>query len=150
MSRVKKVAVVKSASGMGQPSIIITEKQLLEIEEMAVGMTIEQIANYFGFCRDTFYNICERNPAVLRHYKKGKSVMIKETVGHLMSKIREGDSASIFFYLKTQAGWRETKDINISNEDGSLRPIKQIVVRYEDGKGNHSTKMVNAIEGKTV
>jgi hypothetical protein len=40
-------------------------------------------------------------------YKRGRSRAISDIAGSLISKAREGDTASMIFYLKTQAGWRE-------------------------------------------
>jgi hypothetical protein len=40
--------------------------------------------------------------------------------GALYTKAMSGDTASMIFWLKTRARWRETVDI--SNEDGSLKP----------------------------
>lgn len=40
--------------------------------------------------------------------------------GALYKKAISGDTASMIFWMKTRARWRETVDI--SNEDGSLRP----------------------------
>jgi predicted RNA binding protein with dsRBD fold (UPF0201 family) len=40
-------------------------------------------------------------------YKKGRAKAIVDVAGSLLTKAREGDTASIIFYLKTQASWRE-------------------------------------------
>jgi len=40
--------------------------------------------------------------------------------GALYTKAMSGDTASMIFWLKTRARWRETLDL--SNEDGSLNP----------------------------
>jgi hypothetical protein len=50
--------------------------------------------------------------------------------GALYTKAMSGDTASMIFWLKTRARWRETLDL--SNEDGSLRrePIVQHVTAY--------------------
>lgn len=40
--------------------------------------------------------------------------------GALYKKAMSGDTASMIFWMKTRARWRETVDI--SNEDGSLKP----------------------------
>ncbi len=40
--------------------------------------------------------------------------------GALFNKAKAGDTTAMIFWLKTRARWRETVDI--SNEDGSLRP----------------------------
>lgn len=40
--------------------------------------------------------------------------------GALFNKAKGGDTTAMIFWLKTRARWRETLDI--SNEDGSLKP----------------------------
>lgn len=40
--------------------------------------------------------------------------------GALFNKAKGGDTAAMIFWMKTRARWRETVDI--SNEDGSLKP----------------------------
>ena len=48
--------------------------QIMQVEQLAnIGLNTEQIADFFGFSRDTFYEIRKRQPEVLRHYKKGRS-----------------------------------------------------------------------------
>jgi hypothetical protein len=54
--------------------------------------------------------------------------------GNLIKKAMDGDTASMIFYLKTQAGWRDKQDINLSNEDGSLRPIGQLLIKFVNKK----------------
>ena len=43
-----------------------------------------------------------------------------QIAGRLYKKAMDGDTTAMIFWLKTRARWRETLDI--SNEDGSLKP----------------------------
>ncbi|WP_377762115.1 hypothetical protein [Paracoccus angustae] len=52
--------------------------------------------------------------------------MIAEVGEKLLDKIRKGDTASIFFFLKTQAGWRETNKLEVSGADGG--PVQTLDV----------------------
>ena len=42
--------------------------------------------------------------------------------GALFNQAKSGDTAAMIFWMKTQAGWRERKDINHTSEDGSMSP----------------------------
>jgi hypothetical protein len=52
----------------------------------------------------TFYELMKQQPGVSERYKKGKAKAISEVAEGLLTKAREGDTASTIFYLKTQAG----------------------------------------------
>jgi hypothetical protein len=118
----------------GRPTIVLTPEQIVEVGEMAQGMTADQIADNLGISRDTFFQILNRQPEVNIFYKRGKAALIRETAGELVKKIRQGDLSAIIFFLKTQAGWREKQDINLVNEDGSLKAPGTILVEYVSAK----------------
>ena len=96
---------------MARPIITLTPEQVRETETLAALLSQDQIADYFGIARNTFRAICEREPEVLERYKKGKAKAIAHVANGLLQKARGGDTVSSIFYLKTQAGWRETANI---------------------------------------
>lgn len=56
-------------------------------------------------------------------------------VGKLMEKIMQGDRASLFFWLKTQRGWRETQKVEVE-QIGDIdvqAAIKEIRKELADG-----------------
>lgn len=93
---------------MGRPFKTLTPAQIAEVETLAAVLTVGQMADYFGIGRTTFFAIMEREPQVAERYKKGKARAIGAIAQSLISKARGGDTTSMIFYLKTQAGWRET------------------------------------------
>jgi len=95
---------------MARPRKTLTEEQIVQVESLGAVLSIEQIADYFGMSKVTFYEIMERQPEVSVRYKKGKSKAIGTVAQGLLKKARDGDTASAIFYLKTQAGWREKDD----------------------------------------
>ena len=97
---------------MARPKITLDDKQVAQVEALASVLTLEQIADYFGVARNTFTAICDRQPEVLEHYKKGKTKAIANVAQNLIKQAQDGNTTAIIFYLKTQAGWRETTDIN--------------------------------------
>jgi hypothetical protein len=79
-----------------------------------VGTRQEVIAEILGISVDSLQ----------RHYRSeldtSREKANANVGGALYNKAMKGDTASMIFWLKTRARWRETVDI--SNEDGSLKP----------------------------
>jgi DNA-binding CsgD family transcriptional regulator len=103
---------------MPRPPIELTPDQVREVETLAALLNQDQIADYFGIARNTFRAICGRDEEVLARYKRGKAKAIAHVANGLLQKARAGDTVSSIFYLKTQAGWRETTQLEHSGPDG--------------------------------
>ncbi len=96
---------------MSRQSFTLTEAQKAEVETLAAVLTAEQVADYFGIARRTFYDMMKRDDEIAARYKKGKAKAIGVIAQGLINKARGGDTTSMIFFLKTQAGWRETSQI---------------------------------------
>ena len=107
---------------MPRAPIELTGDQKREVETLAALLNQDQIAVYFGIGRTTFHEIRRRDPEVAERYKRGKAKAIAHVANGLLQKARNGDTTSAIFYLKTQAGWRETERIEHSGPNGG--PIK--------------------------
>lgn len=94
----------------------------------ALGMTQEDVGKILGVSLDTIY----------KHYNdsfgKGKAVARAKVANKLFEKAMSGDSASIFFYLKTQAGWRETQHVDHTSSDGTMASPLKLTVEYVDAQ----------------
>ncbi len=112
---------------MARPTIALTEAQLAEVETLAAVLTTAQIADYFGIGRTTFFAILERDAGVSERYKRGKARAIGAIAQSLIQKARGGDTTSMIFYLKTQAGWRETDRLEHTGAEGG--PVTTILRR---------------------
>ena len=106
----------------GRPRKTLTEDQRAQVEALAAYLSQDQIADYFGITRPTFAAMIERDADISLRYKRGKAKAIGAVAQGLLQKARGGDTASTIFYLKTQAGWRETNHIDHTSSDGSLAP----------------------------
>lgn len=88
-------------------------RQTVQLHVM-VGSRQEVIAEILGISVDTLY----------RHYKAEMDTAREKANasigGALYKKAMGGDTTAMIFWLKTRARWKETVDI--SNEDGSLKP----------------------------
>lgn len=93
---------------MGRSTLSLTPEQIAEVETLAAVLSTEQVADYFGIGRSTFYAMLGRDPEIAERYKRGKAKAVGAIAQTLISKARAGDTTSMIFYLKTQGGWRET------------------------------------------
>ncbi|SDD88749.1 hypothetical protein [Ruegeria marina] len=110
---------------MARPTIMLSPDQVREVETLAALLSQDQIADYFGICRNTFQAICARDPEVDERYKRGKAKAIAHVANGLLQKARSGCTTSAIFYLKTQAGWREANRIEHTGPDGG--PVTSVV-----------------------
>jgi DNA-binding XRE family transcriptional regulator len=106
---------------------VLSDVQRAEIETLGALLSQEQIADYLGISRTTFHAIMERDPDVAERYKRGKARAIAHVAKGLLQKARSGHTVSSIFYLKTQAGWRETDRLEHS---GGL--TINVIDRYDD------------------
>lgn len=97
---------------------VLTDDEIDKVEGLAAVLTVEQLADFFGFSADTFRRICKRQPEVMLRYKKGRAAAIGKVAGGLLKDAIEGDQTARIFYLKTQAGWRETTRQEHTGADG--------------------------------
>lgn len=118
---------------MARPTITLTEAQLAEVETLAAVLTAAQMADYFGIGRTTFFAILERDDSVAERYKRSKARAIGAIAQSLIQKARGGDTASMIFYLKTQAGWRETDRLEHTGpEGGTVTAIVRTIVSPQE------------------
>lgn len=104
---------------MGRKAKELTEDQKAQVEALAAYLTQDQIADYFGISRPTFLAMMEREPDISLRYKRGKAKAIGAVAQGLIQQARAGDKVAAMFYLKTQAGWRETDRLEHTGADGA-------------------------------
>lgn len=87
----------------------------------------------------TFIEIEKRQPEVSERYKKGRAKAIDSVAQGLLQQAREGNMAAAIFFLKTQAGWRETQVVDNVSSDGSMTPttITRIVIDPKQNEPEH-------------
>jgi len=82
-----------------------------------------------GTPQDMIARLLEIDPKTLRlHYRDELDLSMANAnatiAGKLFNKAQDGDTASMIFWLKTRAGWREKSDVNLISEDGSMSPTR--------------------------
>ncbi|SOD15955.1 hypothetical protein [Nitrosomonas ureae] len=115
-----------------KPPKVLDDKQLEHLEALSGYLTIPQIADYFMISERTFNRIINRQPEAMARYKKGKANKIVGAVTCLRKNIELGKEASIFFFLKTQAGWSEN-NFNQNPENEKPTP-KNFIIKEYDGR----------------
>lgn len=132
------MAEQKEKNKGGRPATILDDEQLAQVEALAAFLTLDQIADYFCIGRTTFHRIMERQEEVSERYKKGRANAVGSIAKSLIQQAREGNLSAQIFYLKTQGGWRETNNLDLTSSDGSMTPktIIRKVVDPKDGTGD--------------
>ena len=97
-----------------KPKIHIDLKQ---VESLAAnGLTQEQIATALGISESTLHKRKQENTEFTAAIKRGKAKGIALVTNKLMESIKGGNMTGMIFFLKTQAGWKET---NVQEHTGA-------------------------------
>jgi hypothetical protein len=113
--------------GGGRPLIVFDKTQIAQVEALAAVLSKKQLSDYMGVGETTMREIEGRQPDVSDAYKRGKSKAISRMGQSLIMQAEDGNTSAAIFYLKTQAGWRETEveqgtqniTLNIVKPDGA-------------------------------
>lgn len=106
-----------------------TDEQISKIRLYAgLGSTQEQIASMIGISVDTL----SKNMTTRNAWETGQAETIAKVAGALVRKALSGDTASAIFYLKTQAGWRETVRNEHTGADGGPIQHEQVTADADD------------------
>lgn len=109
--------------GSKQAPIISIDDNLDKIQKMAsIGLNQSDIATLLGIKTPTLSKYLREHPEFYIAYKKGRVDAKAMVTNKLFDKIRQGDVASIFFYLKCQCKWRETNRHELTGKNGG--PIR--------------------------
>lgn len=113
----------KETSSPGAPPHEPTRatRELVQLHTM-VGTTQEALASIIGI-----------DPKTLRKYYRDEldhsKAKANATIGGaLFNKAKSGDTAAMIFWMKTQAGWKETNVNEHTNPDGSLSMPSRIEI----------------------
>jgi|LSQX01.1.fsa_nt_gb DNA-binding CsgD family transcriptional regulator len=143
----KKTATraVATTRRRGRPRKTLTPEQLEMVGILAGVLSVEQLAARLGIGITTFYSMMERDPRITEIYQKGRAQVIEKVSESLLAKALGGDTASMIFFLKTQARWKETTGIDHTSSDGTMAPgaikvpEKIEIVHVKPGDANKAT-----------
>lgn len=93
---------------MARPKLGISDKDVRAIERLARYLTQDQIADVLEISSRTLRRRLSDDARVLSAYKKGKGETIAAVARSLIFQALNGNTTAAIFFLKCQAGWRET------------------------------------------
>ena len=114
-----------------KPKIHIDLKQ---VESLAAnGLTQEQIAAALGISESTLHQRKRDCADFAAAIKRGKAKGIALVTNKLMESIKGGNMTGMIFFLKTQAGWKETNVQEVTGIDGQpIQHAVEIKVSFDD------------------
>jgi len=118
-----------------KPKIHIDLKQ---VESLAAnGLTQEQIASALGISERTLRSRKGEIADFADAIKRGKAKGIALVTNKLMESIKGGNMTGMIFFLKTQAGWKETNVQEHTGANGSDLPKNnEITITVVDARKN--------------
>lgn len=94
---------------------------LAKVESLAAnGLTQEQIAAALGISESTLTKRKRESADFTDAIKRGKAKGIALVTNKLMESIKGGNMTGMIFFLKTQAGWKETTVQEHTGKDGAV------------------------------
>lgn len=112
---------------VGRPLTTLTDEQVAQVEALAAYLTSEQVADYLGIGRTTFYEVMKRDPYISERYQKGRAKAIANIAQKsIIQQALEGNVTAGIFYLKTQAGWKETEKHEHTGPNGGPLQVEEI------------------------
>ncbi|HDR1349431.1 TPA: LuxR family transcriptional regulator [Pasteurella multocida] len=117
------------------------EIDLARVEALASnGLTQQQIADALGISERTLRDRKSNSADFADAIKRGKAKGIAFVTNKLMEQIKSGNTTAMIFFLKSQAGWKEKQEIDLTNSDNSLRPtiIELVAPEIDDVKNSNS------------
>lgn len=117
----------------GRPRIEYDRAIAVQVQSMSqYGVPQAQIAEMVGLSVPTLRNLYSAELG------KGMTLSNLAVGKKLFERCMAGDVPSLIFWAKTRMGWKEKQEVDVTNSDGSMRPLPQaveiILVDAENGK----------------
>jgi hypothetical protein len=130
----------RQGEGGGRPKIVLTEEQLAEVGTLAPYLTADQLADTIGVSRSKFFELLKEDEKVSGLYKKAKGRAVENVAKNLVMQAQNGNTTAAIFYLKTQAGWKETERHELVGADDEPMVWKIRIMGDEDDATSDSKK----------
>jgi DNA-binding CsgD family transcriptional regulator len=127
----------------GRPLTTLTDAQRAEVETLSAVLNAEQIADFLGIGRTTFFALLARDEDLSERYKRGKARAIGAVAQSLVTKARAGNVTAMIFFLKTQGGWRETVEVAPAKHDQML-DLSALTDEQLEGLHEHAQRLLDA------
>lgn len=125
MTKLEKPIAIKPSThggaraGSGRKPFVATDAERKQVEALAgVGLPHDQIGALLrdGVCVDV---VRDNFAHELKAGKAKASAKIGQT---LFNRAIGGETAALIWWTKSQMGWKEKRELDISNPDGTLKP----------------------------
>jgi hypothetical protein len=118
---------------MARPRKDLTDDQIAQVRKLAAVLTMDQIAEFLDMSTDTLRRRFHEDERVLQAYKKGKNQALAGVAGNLIKQANEGNTTAAIFYLKTQGGWREKSEVDVTSGGRTIAPdVTFHIIRPQD------------------
>lgn len=132
----------KSLKRGAKNRVKIDSKMLEEVSKLSgLGLTQQQIFNYYGIQKDTWYACLKKYPELKKAVLKGKSQILTLIASKLVKKALEGDMRAIVLYL--DKFWEKEREDYMGNVQEVVKiklntsdPIEAAKVYQQIMKGN--------------
>lgn len=102
---------------------------LAKVEQYAaLGLSQEQIAQCLGISPRLLYYKKKQSAEFAEAIKRGKAKGIAVVTSKLMEQVKAGNVTAMIFFLKSQAGWKEAKSVELTGKDGAPIEMRSEVV----------------------
>jgi hypothetical protein len=111
--------------GGGRPRLDLTDDQVKQVTKLvALGINLELVAAYLEMSYATLHRRAQEIPEIQAAVEKGKALGAIRATSKLAELIEQGVPSAIFFYLKTQHGWREVDKMKVEHSGPNGAPIQ--------------------------
>ena len=92
-----------------------------------------QLHTMVGTTQADISRVLDIDEKTLRKYYRDELDLAKAKAnatigGALFNKAKTGDTAAMIFWMKTQAGWRESTNIDHTSSDESMKPVDRVEI----------------------
>jgi hypothetical protein len=125
MARKKMTPATASTHRTNKPKIEVNAEFLEKVHKLSgQGFNNENLAGYFQVAVGTWCDYKKNFPQIEQAIKDGKTQFLEIATNNMREGVLAGDKAWTMFYLKTQHGFCETKNINAKVTPGANADVE--------------------------
>lgn len=125
MARKKMTPATASTHRTKKPKIDVNVEFLEKVHKLSgQGFNNENLYDYFQVSESVWYEYKRNFPQIEQAIKDGKTQFLEIASNNMRDGVIAGDKAWTMFYLKTQHGFCETKNINAKVSPGAKADVE--------------------------
>lgn len=116
-----------------KPKLEVNEEFIKKVYKLSgQGFDNKNLYDYFQVSETTWYEYKSKYPEIERAIKDGKTQFLEIATNVMREGVLSGDKAWTMFYLKTQHGFCETKNINAKVETPGEKSTTELKITTND------------------